>query len=323
MIGEHGRAAMTKVTSALAASGRIGGHDRPLAGVLWVCAAMTFLAILITVSRYLSLEGMDPLQLAFFRNAFCVTWMLPLLWWRGMSLVRTQRLELYGIRVALSFVAITAMFHAAALIPIGEITAISFLSPLFGTAFAIALLGERVRFRRWMALIVGFAGAMIILRPTASPLGAGQIAALVSALAVGIIGPLVKRLTREDDADRVVFLSNLMLTPLSLIPALFVWEWPQAWMWPYLMGMGLAAVLGHMALVRGYMAIDASLVMTFKFVRLPIAVLLGFLAFGETIDAWTWVGAFVIFGASAYVTRREAQLKGGGSRSDDGLRPLV
>ncbi len=313
---------LTRLRYGLAASGRTGGGDQPLIGALWVFAAMAFLAVLITIGRYAALEGIDPLQLVFFRCLFCVVWMLPLLWRRGMSLVRTQRIELYGVRVGLSFVAITAMFQAAALIPIGEVTAIGFLSPLFGTAFAILLLGERVRMRRWIALGVGLIGAMIILRPTASALGVGQAAALVSALAVGVIGPLVKRLTRDDDADRVVFLSNLLLTPLSLVPALFVWTWPEAYMWPYLVLMGLVAVLGHMALVRGYMAIDASLVMTFKFVRLPIVVLCGYLAFGELIDAWTWIGGLIIFAASAYVTRREAQLNRARSAPADEVRPV-
>ena len=151
---------------------------------------------------------------------------------------------------------------------------------------------------------------MIILRPTGGVFGFGQSAALVSALALGVIGPLVKHLTLEDDADRVVFLTNLMLTPLSLVPALFVWSWPPAELWPYLVAMGLMAVLGHMALVRGYALMDASLVMTFKFVRLPFAVLLGYLAFQESIDTWTWVGGFIIFAASLYVTRREAMLTG-------------
>ena len=139
--------------------------------------------------------------------------MLPLFVWRGLSLVRTQRIELYALRVALSFVAMTAMFQAIAHIPLGEVTAIGFLAPLFGTGVAILLLGEKVRVRRWLALLVGFIGAMIILRPTGGVFGFGQSAALVSALALGVIGPLVKRLTLEDDADRVVFLTNLMLTP--------------------------------------------------------------------------------------------------------------
>jgi drug/metabolite transporter (DMT)-like permease len=149
---------------------------------------------------------------------------------------------------------------------------------------------------------------MIILRPAGSEFGFGQIAALVSAMSVGVIGPLVKQLTMADDADRIVFISNLVMTPLSLVPALFVWVWPPLDVWLQLMVLGLFAVLGHMTLVRGYAVTDASLAMTFKFSRLPFSVLVGYLAFGELIDGWTWVGAIIIFAAAAFVTHREARL---------------
>lgn len=269
---------------------------------------MALLVGIAAVGRKAALSGVDPLQALFFRNFFCVVWMLPLFAWRGMSLVKTTQFRLYGTRVVLSFISMTAFFQALALLPIGEVTAINFLSPLFGTLFAILLLGEHVGSRRWTALAVGFLGAMVILRPAGSAFGFGQIAALTSAMAIGVIGPLVKQLTSTDDADRIVFITNLLLTPLSLIPALFVWTWPPLELWPLLVLMGLFAVLGHMTLVRGYAVSDASLVMTFKFSRLPFAVLVGYLAFGELIDGWTWVGAIIIFSAALYVTHREAQM---------------
>lgn len=287
------------------------GGARPFAGFVWVVVAMFLLACLVAIGRHAALEGLDPFQVLFFRNLFCVVWMLPLLAWRGRSLVATTQLRLYGLRVALSFVAMTGMFHAIALIGIGEVTAIGFLAPIFGTFFAVLLLGEMVGWRRWLALAAGFAGAMVILRPgfTEASLGAGQAFALMSAMAMGLIGPLVKSMTMKDDPDRVVFLTNLLLTPLSLIPALFVWQWPALELLPWLALMGLAAVLGHMALVRGYAATDASLVMTYKFARLPFAVGIGYVAFSETIDAWAWVGAFIVFASSAYIARREQKLR--------------
>lgn len=269
---------------------------------------MALLVGIAAVGRYAARSGIDPAQILFFRNFFCVVWMLPLFAWRGLSLVKTKQLRLYGMRVMLSFISMMAFFQALALLPIGEVTAINFLSPLFGTLFAILLLGEHVGTRRWTALAVGFLGAVVILRPTGSAFGFGQVAALTSAMAIGVIGPLVKQLTSVDGADRIVFITNLLLTPLSLIPALFVWTWPPLELWPQLILMGLFAVLGHMALVRGYAVSDASLVMTFKFSRLPFAVLIGYLAFGELIDGWTWVGAIIIFAAALYVTHREAQM---------------
>jgi len=302
------RDSLRSLVSALKVSGSAGKHDHPFAALILVTISMALLVGIAAVGRYAARSGIDPAQILFFRNFFCVVWMLPLFAWRGLSLVKTKQLRLYGMRVMLSFISMMAFFQALALLPIGEVTAINFLSPLFGTLFAILLLGEHVGTRRWTALAVGFLGAMVILRPTGSAFGFGQVAALTSAMAIGVIGPLVKQLTSVDDADRIVFITNLLLTPLSLIPALFVWTWPPLELWPQLILMGLFAVLGHMALVRGYAVSDASLVMTFKFSRLPFAVLVGYLAFGELIDGWTWVGAIIIFAAALYVTHREAQM---------------
>lgn len=290
-------------------SGRAGNVNNPVLGAVFVTLAMAFLAGLLALGRSLALSGMDPLQSLFFRNFFCVLFMLPLLAWRGWSLMKTEQPGLYGARIFLSYISMMAMFHAVSLIPIGEVTAIGFLSPLFGTVVAILALGERVYWRRWAALFIGFAGAMIILRPGFSEPGLGQAMALVSASALGLIGPLVKQLTQKDDPDRVVFITNLVMTFVSLVPALFVWKWPPLELWPHLVGMGLCAVLGHMTLVRGYAVAEATQVMSFKFVRLPFSVLIGYLAFGEAIDAPTWIGGLVIFAASMYVVHRERQLK--------------
>jgi drug/metabolite transporter (DMT)-like permease len=97
--------------------------------------------------------------------------------------------------------------------------------------------------------------------------------------------------------------------PLSLIPALFVWHWPTMEVLPALIGMGVCAVVGHICVVRGYAATDASLAMTFEFSKLPFAVAIAYLAFGEVIDVWTWVGAVIIFASAVYITRREARLR--------------
>ena len=294
-------------------SGQGVAGDDPIAAVVWVTASMALLAGIAAIVRKLTLMGMDSQVAFFWRNFFCLVWMLPLLMVRGRSLITTQQPRLYILRVALSFASVSSFFYALSKSSIGEVTAISFLSPLFGTLFAIFLLGEVVRLRRWTALLIGFVGAMIILRPWAmwsgggaGGFGSGEMAALFSAMCVGIIGPLVKQLTSVDDADRIVFISAVLMTPFSLVPALFFWSWPTLDQWLLLVVLGLFTVLGHMTLVRGYVATDASLVMTFKFSRLPFSLLLGYLVFGETIAATTWLGAFVIFAAGVYIARREA-----------------
>lgn len=302
----NARINLRALAEALRTSGRAGGGNHPLAALILITVSMAMLVGIAAVVRAATKTGMDPLQVMFFRNFFCVAWMLPLLAWRGWSLVTTGQPGLYGFRVALSFISMLTYFQALALLPVAEVTAIGFLAPIFGTLCAIFLLGERVGVHRWAAIFIGFAGAMIMLRPAGSAFGYGQIVALVSALTLGFIGPLIKQLTAVDDADRIVFITNLVSTPISLVPALFVWVWPSFEMWLLLLTMGLFALLGHIALVRGFAVADASLAMSFNFSRLPFAAMVGYIFFGEVIDGWTWVGATVIFAAAVYITHREA-----------------
>jgi drug/metabolite transporter (DMT)-like permease len=285
------------------------GANDPIAGVIWTTIAMALFAGLAVFARAAMNAGLHPFVVVFIRNMFAVLMLLPLLVWRGRGLLRSNRIGLYGWRVPISLFSMLAWFYALSLIPIGEVMAIGFLAPLFGTLGAIFLLGEQVRVRRWAALIVGFAGAMIILRPGVSPLGLGQACAVLSAVATGVTAVLIKQLTAKDDPDKIVFLTNAMLAPLSLVPALLMWRWPTWQMVPPLLGMALCAVLGHVALVRGYAATDASLAQTFEFSRLPFTVVLAYVAFGETIDLWTWIGALIIFASAVYITRREARLR--------------
>jgi drug/metabolite transporter (DMT)-like permease len=284
------------------------GLGDPIASALWVTTSMVLFSGLAAFSRATMNVGLHPFEVVFLRNLFAVTLLLPLLAWRGWSLFQSTQIRLYGFRVCISLVSILSWFYAIYLIPIGEVTAISFLSPLFGTLGAIFLLGERVRIRRWTALFVGFMGAMVILRPAGASLGTGQACALLATMLMGFTVILVKQLTAADDPDKIVFLTNVMLMPLSLIPALFVWTWPSLDALPSLIGMGVCAVLAHVTLVRGYAATEASLAMTFEFSRLPFAVVIAYLAFGEAIDRWTWIGAFIIFASAVYITRREARL---------------
>lgn len=297
----------------LTETGRRRAKDAPMAAIMWVTLSMALLAGIAALVRMVTLSGLDSQVAFFWRNVFCVLWLTPLVALRGRTLFVTRQPRLYVLRVALSFVSMSAFFYALSEIPIGKATAISFLSPLFATAFAILLLGEVVGRRRWLALLIGFAGAMIMLRPLQGwgsnafgAFGWGEAAALLSAMCVGIIGPLVKQLTHADDADRIVFITSMLMTPVSLVPALYAWSWPSGQQWGLLVLLGLLAVLGHMTLVRGYVATDASLVATFKFSRLPFAVTLGYLLFGETISLSTWIGACVIFIAGFYIARREA-----------------
>ncbi|MFM2421876.1 MAG: polymerase sigma-54 factor [Pseudomonadota bacterium] len=281
-----------------------------MAAFLWCTAAIVAFTALATFAKALINSGLPAFEVVFFRNLFATLIFSPLLLTRGRELVTTRRYGLYGWRCFVMVGSMLLWFSALALIPMAELTAISYVAPLFGTLFAALFLGERLRIRRMTALVVGFIGAMIILRPAGSALGLGQLLALLAAICSAVAAILIKQLTSgSDDPAKIVFLTHLITVPVSLGPALFVWRWPVLDMLPMMIGLGVAATLGHLCLTRAYASADASLVMTFEFTKLPVAAFIGYIVFGELIDGWTWVGATIVFLSAFYVTRREAQLR--------------
>jgi drug/metabolite transporter (DMT)-like permease len=276
-------------------------------GALWMVLSCGVLTLLAALGRHLSSE-MHPFQIVFFRVLFGFLAMLPWVAYRGIGVLRTTKLTLYLVRATSSFCAMTCWFYAISLIPIAEVTALSFLAPLFATLGAGLVLREIVGIRRWSATLIGFAGALIIIRPGMIEMATGNWLALGSAVFMGTSVLIIKMLTRTENANVVVFYMGLLMTPVALIPALFVWETPAPHMWIWIVLMGPVAAFGHVTMVRAFSTADASAIVPFDFSRLPFAVLIGYLAFGELADFWTWVGAAVIFISSVYIARREARL---------------
>ncbi len=290
---------------AKAARTRPEAVNRPLEGALWMIASCAFLAGLSALGRHLSQLGVDPLQIVFCRLVFAWMCMLPWLLHRGIGSLGTSQFKLYLVRACCSMCAMSTWFYALALIPIGEVTALSFAAPLFTTIGAALILGEVVRLRRWTATLIGFAGALIIIRPGFVEMSAGSWLAIASAVFMGTSALIIKTLTKGDDPWTVVFFSHLIMIPIALVPAIYVWTWPTQEAWMYLFATGPVAVLGHLFLTKAFSVTDVSIVAAVDFSRLPFAVLIGWLAFGELTDLWTWVGALVIFASSLYIVRRE------------------
>jgi drug/metabolite transporter (DMT)-like permease len=195
------------------------------------------------------------------------------------------------------------------MIPFAEAVALSFTTPLFATIGAALILGERVRARRWTATLVGFAGVLVIVRPGSVALdwGAG-LAILSMALSAGVT-LIVKNLTRTERPDVIATYMVLIMTPMSLAPALFVWSWPAAHIWPWLVAMGAMGSCGHMCFLRSFALAEASAVMPYDYTRMVFAAVIGYVFFAEVPDDWTWVGAAIIAGAAIYIAHREAQLR--------------
>ena len=277
----------------------------PIRGGLWMTLACMAFAGMNVIIRQLCFD-MHPFQVVFFRNLGGLAFMLPWLVHVGVSALRTEHTRYYLGRSFLAFMSMLLWFHALSLMPLAEATALSFTAPLFATIFAVILLHEVVRGRRWTATIVGFMGAMIILRPGMTDLGLAHALVLGSSALAGVNAILVKQLTRSESANAIVTYMTLYILPMSLVPALFVWVMPPLHTIPLIVALGFLATIGHQAMTRAFVATDTSVVMSFDYGRLPFVALIAWFIYGEVPDMWTWVGAAVIVGASTYIAHREA-----------------
>ena len=284
-----------------------GRLNAPLRGAALMIGACAGFAAMMAIVRLVSAQ-VHPFEAAFFRNLFGMLLMLPWLLRVGPGPLRTGRPSMHLARAVLGLGAMLLLFTALSLLPLAEVTALSFTAPLFATLGAALLLRERVGLRRWLATFAGFAGALIILRPGVESFGVPALIALSSAAAIAAAQLTVKSLSRTEHPNAIVLIMGLLMTPMSLFPALFVWTWPDTATLLWLLLMGLVATMGQVLLVRALAAADASLVMPFDFSRLIFTSALGYLTFGEVPDGWTWAGGAIVVAATVYIARRETML---------------
>ena len=265
-----------------------------------------------TVIRYASTVGdMHPFEIAFFRNLFGLLALTPVFWRYGFSVLRTDHLKLHVARCSVQVFTMLMFFTALSLSPLAKVSAMSFTAPLFATLGAILILGERVRIRRIVALVLGFVGAMIIIRPGIAEVDLGMLLVLGSSAIWAGSMLVIKVLSRTDSAVTITAYQGLVLTPLSLIAALFVWTWPSWEMLGLFALMGCLGTAAHVAFAESFRLSDATAILPFDFTRLIWASAIGFIVFAEIPELWTWVGGVLIFVSTTYIAFREARLKRG------------
>lgn len=277
-----------------------------LQGIILVAISGVLFAGL-NVATFFPAHELNSYMMAFCRYLFGAIFLLPIFWRKGLvAPFRTDRIGLHAIRGALHSGGMQLWFIALPLITLADLTALSFTGPIFITLGAALFLGEDVRLRRWMAVLVGFAGAMLIVRPGFTELGIGVLAALASTPLFSTSNLMAKALAHTDDADTIVIWQSVFIVICATPFAILFWQTPSWEHVGWFLLAGLFGTVGHLVMQYGYQVAEISAVQPIGFLSLIWNTLFGFLLFSQQPSVWTFLGATVIFASAMYISHREA-----------------
>lgn len=279
-----------------------------MAGILWMLATGACFVGVTAVVKHVG-AGVPAAQAAFLRYALGLVFLVPMI--RPMIAARLTRraLGLFGLRGVVHTGGVICWFFAMTQIPIAEVTAMNYLSPVYVTIGAALFLGERLALRRILAVVAALVGALIILRPGFRELSPGHVAMIFTALLFAASYLIAKQMSGEVSAAVVVGMLSVTVT-IGLAPfAAAVWVAPTAAQLGWLFLVAALATAGHYAMTLAFAAAPVTVTQPVTFLQLVWAVLLGALMFGEPADGWVILGGAVIMGAVSFITWREAVAK--------------
>lgn len=274
-------------------------------GLLWSAASGLLFCVLNTLLRGLA-QQLAPMQTQFLRYLCGLLVLLPLVWRDGLAAYWPRNLPGQFTRGAVHTVGLVLWFLALPQLPLADVTAIGFTTPLFIMIGAWLFLREPMRWERGLATAIGFAGVLIVVGPQLSGAGGGwQLLMLASAPVFAVSFLITKVLTRTESAGVIVAWQALSVTLFSLPMAVLAWQAPTAQQWAGFVLCGLLGSAGHYCLARSFRVADISSTQSVKFLELVWASALGWLTFGDLPTQTTLLGGLVIFAATAWLARRE------------------
>ena len=280
-------------------------RDRTLVGIGWMLITTVLFVCVTGIVRHLG-SDIPAVEVAFLRYSIGLVMVLPAF----LPLLRQPpsagQMKIYAGRGLLHGIAVILWFYAMARVPIAEVTALGYTSPIFVTIGAAFFFGEKLHLRRIMAVVAGFIGAMVILRPGFQEISSGQLAQLVAAPLFAASFLLAKGLTRTASPILIVGMLSLFCT-LTLLPgAILQWRDPTLEEVAWLALTAAFATAGHYTLTRSIEAAPLTVTQPVGFLQLVWAALLGTLVFGEALDPYVFIGGGIVVAAVTYISHREA-----------------
>lgn len=281
---------------------------RPLVGVLWMLlTGLCFVAVTAIVKH--GAQDLPAAQSAFLRYVLGLVFLIPMIGPLRRARITGRQYKLFALRGLTHSLGVILWFHAMTRITIAEVTAMNYLNPIYVTLGAALFLGEKLALRRILAIVLAFAGALIILRPGLREVTDGHIAMIFTAIFFAVSYLTAKRMADELSALVVVGMLSITVT-IGLAPfALAVWQTPTLveLFWMFLVA--VFATLGHYTMTLAFAAAPVTVTQPVTFLQLVWSVLLGAVFFGEPADAWVIFGGTIILGSATFITIRETMLR--------------
>ncbi len=281
-----------------------GGEKTAVKGMVFMLLSAFFAGVMNTMVRYVS-NDFHTFEIVFFFFFFGFLFFVPVFMRFGLKPLKTKRFGLHLLRSSITVCSMSLYFTALALAPLAKVIALNFSGPLISTVIAVIFLGEVIRVRRIVALVIGFAGAIVIVQPGFSELDTGSMFAIASATTWAILLVIVKILSRTESSVTLTIYGSLLAMPVAFVAACFVWVWPT---WEQLLILGAMGALGSLALLcmaQSFRNADMTVVLPISFSRLFWIAFFAYLFFGEIPGIWTIAGATMIFAATTYIAIRE------------------
>jgi drug/metabolite transporter (DMT)-like permease len=261
---------------------------------LWMAGWLTLMLVIAIAGRE-ALRQINVFQLMEMRSILGFLMLYPLIHANGgLAAMRTTRLPQHVARNIIHYGAQLGWFFALTLIPIGQVVAIEFTMPIWTAVLAATFLGERMTIWKIAAIVLGVVGVIVIVRPATSEVDPGQLIALGAAVGFGISVAMVKSLTRTEQPVAIMFWMLVVQSAAGLFPALYVWQWPAAHLWFWVIVIAFCGTFSHYCMARAMLHADATVVIPMDFLRVPLSAAAGWLIYSERLDLFTVVGAALI-----------------------------
>ena len=272
---------------------------------MWVAVASFSIAD--AIAKWHGQQGFAAVQIVFFRYFFGLIPVAIALYVAGFHQVRTNRPAAHVFRGVLMSVALALFFWGLNYVPLAEAIAVAFTAPLFITALSVPVLGERVGMARWLAVIVGFAGMLVIVRPGADTFKP-EMLILVAGTAVFALGiTYTRRLARTETVTTMFTWTTIVAIAVFAPLAWWTWKLPQADHLAGFVVLGLIGGMGHYLVIVAYRNAPAAVIAPQEYMALVWGAIIGWIIWSEVPSAWTWLGAAIVAGAGGFIALRETR----------------